>query len=73
MSRLLYYCDEGKGYGVSGGLRVAPAPPNVSCVHASVNLYPSGPAPYTFPGVDKPPDTPYPFPSLTYNKRKEGD
>ena len=26
----------------------------------SGNLYPSGPSPYTCPGVDKPPDTPYP-------------
>ena len=47
--------------GVSGGLRFAPAPPNVSCVPASGNLYPSGPSPYTCPGVDKPPDTPYPY------------
>ena len=44
---------------VSGGLRFAPAPPNVSGVPASGNLYPSGPSPYTCPGVDKPPDTPY--------------
>ena len=42
---------------VSGGLRFAPAPPNVSCVPASGNLYPSGPSPYTWPRVDKPPDT----------------
>ena len=41
---------------MSGGLRFAPAPPNVSCVPASGNLYPSGPSPYTCPGVDKPPD-----------------
>ena len=47
-------------YEVSGGLRFAPAPPNVSCVPASGNLYPSGPSPYTCPGVDKPPDTSYP-------------
>ena len=46
---------------MSGGLRFAPAPPNVSCVPASGNLYPSGPSPYTCPGVDKPPDTPYPY------------
>ena len=46
---------------MSGGLRFAPAPPNVSCVPASGNLYPSGPAPYTCPGVDKPPDIPYSY------------
>ena len=41
----------------SGGLRFAPAPPNVSCVICCANnLYPSGPSPYTCPGVDKPPD-----------------
>ena len=51
------YCE---GYEVSGGLRFAPAPPNVSCVPASGNLYPSGPSPYTCPGVDKPPDTSHP-------------
>ena len=58
-----------EGYGVSGELRSstpkgtphsAPAPPNVSCVPASGNLYPSGPSPYPCPGVDTPPDTPYP-------------
>ena len=51
----------GEGYLVSGGLRFAPAPPNVSCVICFANnLYPSGPSPYTCPGVDKPPDTRYP-------------
>ena len=50
---------------MSGGLRFAPAPPNVSCVPASGNLYPSGPSPYTCPGVDKPPDTPYPSYGMT--------
>ena len=46
---------------MSGGLRFAPAPPNVSCVPASGNLYPSGPSPYTCPGVDKPPDITYTY------------
>ena len=42
-------------------LRSTPAPPNVSCVICFANnLYPSGPSPYTCPGVDKPPDTRYP-------------
>ena len=49
---------------MSGGLRFAPAPPNVSCVPASGNLYPSGPSPYTCPGVDKPPDITH-----TYKKK----
>ena len=50
---------------MSGGLRFAPAPPNVSCVICCANnLYPSGPSPYTCPGVDKPPDITY-----TYKKR----
>ena len=60
MSRLLYRKNCSEGYRVSGGLRFAPAPPNVSCVPASGNVYPSGPSPYTCPGVDKPPDTLYP-------------
>ena len=46
---------------MSGGLRFAPAPPNVSCVPVNGNLYPSGPSPYTCPGVDKPPDIPYSY------------
>ena len=47
---------------MSGGLRFAPAPPNVSCVICCANnLYPSGPSPYTCPGVDKPPDIPYSY------------
>ena len=51
---------------MSGGLRFAPAPPNVSCVICCANnLYPSGPSPYTCPGVDKPPDIPD-----SYNKGK---
>ena len=46
---------------MSGGLRFAPAPPNVSCVICCANnLYPSGPSPYICPGVDKPPDITYP-------------
>ncbi len=35
-----------------GASRLSPAPPNVSCVPASGNLYPSGPSPYPRPGVD---------------------
>jgi len=47
---------------MSGGLRFAPAPPNVSCVICYANnLYPSGPSPCTCPGVDKPPDIPYTY------------
>ena len=46
--------------GDSVPLRSTPAPPNVSCVICCANnLYPSGPTPYTFPGVDKPLDTPF--------------
>ena len=61
IGHLLFIDFGSEGYGVSGGLRFAPAPPNVSCVICCANnLYPSGPSPYTCPGVDKPPDTPYP-------------
>ena len=35
-------------------LKLAPAPPIVCCVIASDNLHPTGPSPYTCPGVDKP-------------------
>ncbi len=50
-----------EGCEVSGGLRFAPAPPNVSCVICCANnWYPSGPSPYTCPRVDKPPDTSHP-------------
>ena len=42
--------------GDSVPLRSTPAPPIVSCVLASKNLYTTGPSPYTCPGVDTPPD-----------------
>ena len=59
--------------GVSGGLRFAPAPPNVSCVICCANnLYPSGPSPYTCPGVDMPPDTPYPNKKVNEKTRLGG-
>ena len=46
---------------MSGGLRFAPAPPNVSCVICFANnLYPSGPSPCPCPGVDTSPGTLYP-------------
>ena len=41
---------------MSGGLRFAPAPPNVSCVICYANnLYPSGPSRYACPRVDTSP------------------
>ena len=43
--------------GDSVPLRSTPAPPIVHCVLASKNLWPTGPSPYTCPGVDTPPDT----------------
>ena len=57
----------GSGYGVSGGLRSATlhsGPSQRLLRPASRNLYPSGPSPYICPGVDKPPDTPYPDPII---------
>ena len=49
-------CAESTGCpGDSASLR--PLPTSTASPRGG-NLYPSGPAPYTCPGVDKPPDTP---------------
>ena len=53
--------------GISGELRFAPAPPIVRFVLP--DSWPTGPSPYTCPGVDKPPDIP-PFIGLHKNKEQ---